>query len=97
MNHVKLKTGVTIPEPTAVAVFGNLKKLFSEDFLAFFELVELCRNDKHEFWDDNVKNTLASLAFIKSNGQIHSDTKAVVLAATEGDGMNLTLVSPVAA
>jgi hypothetical protein len=62
----------------------------------FFELVSKCRNPDHKFFGDTQAG-LEQLALVDSNGGIHESTKHIVLAATEGDGLEMHLRSPFAA
>ena len=95
MKTVILRTGEVIPEPTVATTMVTLRSLAADDYLAFFEFVELCRNDSHKLWDDNVEKKLRSLSLIQSDGRVHGDVRAIVLATVQGDGAHIVLVSPV--
>jgi len=95
MKTVILRTGEVIPEPTVATTMVTLRSLAVDDYLAFFEFVELCRNGNHKLWDVGVERKLKSLSLIQSDGRVHRDVRAVVLAAVQGDGVHLVLVSPV--
>jgi len=94
MKTVTLRTGEVIPEPTVATTMVTLRSLAADDYLAFFEFVELCRNDNHKLWDDGVEKKLKSLSLIQADGRVHRDVRAVVLAAVQGDGAHLVLRSP---
>ncbi|MCL1840121.1 hypothetical protein FWF89_04005 [Candidatus Saccharibacteria bacterium] len=95
LETVKLKTGKIVPKVTAEAVTASLKALSDEASIAFFELVELCRNANYEIWNDADADTLKALSLLQPNGRIHEDIRAVVLASVNGKGLNMKLVSPV--
>lgn len=93
-NIVTLRNGQTALEPMVSVTFLSLKTLLENDPISFFELVEICRDPSHEMFG-NTAETLSSLALI-SNGKPNSIVKTVLLAATEGEGFKLRLVSPYA-
>ena len=96
MNMTTLKTGKIVPQPTLITTMTALDALYNCGSLAFFEFVELCRNSNHKIWSDEQCKELTDLSLIQKNGSVRSDVKEIVLAATIGDGLNLSLTSPIA-
>lgn len=90
---IMLKNGAIVPEATVATTMISLREIIESDPIAFFEFIEICNNENHSLFGDTDK-TLKNLGLIQSNGQPHDITKLIALAATEGDGLDLKLVSP---
>jgi len=95
MRMIKLRTGKEVPEPNVKVVMISLNGLMTSNPIALYELVMLCRDKKHQLFG-NTGEVLKSYALIEPSGQPHDVIRDVVLAATEGEGLELRLVSPVA-
>lgn len=93
MNMVKLKNGSEVPESVVATTMMNLECLMSKNPIAFYELVEKCKNPKHEMFG-NTKKVAEELALMNS-GSVHDITKNIVLSAVQGEELNMTLNSPV--
>lgn len=89
-----LKTGEEMPTPLVAVVMLALEELIEQNPIAFHELVQISRNPEHEL-SGNTGNILRNLSLIEANGQPRAETRLVVLAATEGEGLSLKLVQPV--
>ena len=93
-NLVILKNGESLPEPVINSALMSLKKLLSNDPIGFYELVALCRDESHKLFG-NYAASLGDLALI-SDGRPTDLIKMIVLESTEGEGLDLKLVSPYA-
>jgi hypothetical protein len=96
---VQLRNGKTVPETTAKTTLIELRRV-AQDPLALFELVEVCRNPDHVILGNYGASlqALGLLTYVDEGGRgvVHDDTRDVILAATEGDDLDLHLVSPFA-
>src|SRR3990167_887425 len=92
---LKLKNGSEVAQSIVVATMMSLDALINSNPIAFYELVEKCRDSKHEMFG-NTKEVVAKWALIDMNGSVHSCIKDVVLSAVEGDGLDMSLGRPVA-
>lgn len=97
---VRLRNGVKEHRPLVRTVSFVLKKLMDEGKgIVLFELVELCRKPGHKPWDEVIGADLKALSLAtETDGKwhVHSSIRNIVLSSVEGEGMNMTLVSPVA-
>ncbi len=94
MNTVKLNNGAEEHEGLVNITMLHLKALIEDQPIAFFELVEKCRNRNHKLFGVTGK-VLKDLSLIESDENIHSSIKNIILSATEGKGLNLTLINPI--
>ena len=92
MEMSQLKTGKSVPTPLVTTTMIALHQIIAEDGIAFYELVEFCKDSNHKIRGGADK--LKTLALLQSDGSIHSDVREIVLAAIEGEGLDLALVSP---
>jgi len=72
----------------------SLTNLMRENPIAFYELVMKCRNPEHELFG-NTGEVLSPLNLIQPNGHVHDGIRNIVLSATEGEELDMTLGSPV--
>ena len=98
METVTLRNGSTEMKALVIMTYMNLKKMFDDmkGAIAFYELVALCKDSKHEIFPDVQKQYLISRALMQSDGRVHQSIKNVVLSATTGEGVDLSLVNPIA-
>ncbi len=92
-NMVKLKNGSEVAEPIVITTMMNLKLLMNKNPIAFYELVEKCRNSEHEMFG-NTREVVEGLALM-NNGTCHETTRDIVLSAVHGEDLGMTLGSPV--
>ena len=90
---ITLRTGKTAPEPVVATTMLSLQHLCKKDPVSFYELVELCRDYSHQLWP-GTEEQLIALSLIQPDCKVHSCVKDIVLAAVEGNGMNMSLRSP---
>lgn len=91
---VILRTGKEMLSALVGAVMLSLEELIEKNPIAFYELVQLVRNPNHQLFG-NAGDILRKFNFIEIGGQPHDMTRQIILAATEGEGLNLKLVPPI--
>ena len=91
MNMVKLESGKTVPQFLVVTTMIALDNLVENAPLEFFELVSFCRDSNYQIKHD-VKSK--ALLLLQPDGSVNDDVKEIVLAATEGEGLDLKLTKP---
>ena len=94
---VTLRTGEEVPEVIVKSTVIALIMLLEKDFTAFYDLVELARNPEYEIWGPNLQILRSSSLITEPDDQPHRLVRLVILAATEGGGMEMTLVFPLPA
>jgi hypothetical protein len=99
MNILKLKNGSEEPEPLVVTTMMTLEHLMSgfPGVLMASDLAQICREDpNYSKFGDN-EEQLQRLALLQGDGKPHNSVRNIVLSAFVGEGLELRLVSPVAA
>jgi hypothetical protein len=91
---VILKSGEEMPASFVGEVFYSLQSLFKQYPVPFVELVSLARNPKHELFG-RTGNILREMNFLESGMSLRDDVRLIVLAATEGEGLDLHIVLPI--
>ena len=98
-----LNNGTTEVESLVSVVMMSLRKLFDEKPMVLFDLVSKCRDSSYK-WFGDAEQICRDLKLVEpenpynseSGGTIHQSIKNIVLSAAEGEGMDMTLVSPYA-
>ena len=93
MDYVVLRTGKSVAGPIVASTMMLLERFATSDPGLLFDLVDLCNDGGYKV-PNHSKKELQTLALLASDGRVRDDVKEIVLAATEGEGTNLTLVSP---
>ena len=98
MDTVNLKNGTSELRILVVSTYGILKKMLDdmEGAIAFYELVEVCKNPSHQVFSSKQKEYLISRALMQSDGRIHQSVRNIVLSSVQGEGLELSLVNPIA-
>lgn len=91
---VKLNNGTEEYDMLVKATMLQLKALCSNEPVAFYEFVERCRDDQHQFFGDCEKR-IQKFNLMQSLGVIHKSIKNITLAATKGEGLELVLIDPI--
>ncbi len=91
---VELKNKTTVPDFVIAVTMMSLDALFNKDPIAFYELVQKCRNPKHEMFG-NTLEIGKKWGLITYDGRIHDYTKNIILSAANGDGFDMRLDSPI--
>jgi hypothetical protein len=92
---ITLRTGVTVDAKTAVAIWVNIQALHQKDWTALYDAVLLARDPGYVPEADSVR-MMRAWGLLGGSGLMHDWTRAVLLAATEGDGADMTLRPPYA-
>lgn len=103
--EVTLRTGARVPRVLVAVTTLSLRTLRAANAadpfdamagaIAFYEIVEKCRNPRHEFFGD-FEAKFKALGLVDDNGGVHGAIRDIVLASAEGDGLTLRHVSPLA-
>lgn len=93
--HVTLRTGSQVSEATLVHILCILEALQHGNAIEFFTCVAIARDPKHKPLVDGAKAELQELGLLQSDGNMHDDTRAIILASVEGEGGELHLVNAV--
>ncbi len=92
---VRLRTGAEVPEPLVATTVLALEALMDSHPVALYEAVELARNPSHVPFG-RTGAILRGHGLLDGSGQMLGTARDVILAATEGDGFDVRLVSPYA-
>ena len=95
MDVIKLKNGTEEVEPLVRVTMMSLRSLMSVNPVAFYELVELCKDRTHVLFG-NTGKVLEERSLVQ-NGVVHDSVRNIVLSAVTGEGLEMRLTSPVAA
>lgn len=93
MELVTLKNGSQAFLPMVSIAMVSLHTLLEENPIAFYELVMKCRDSSHRLFG-NTNVVLGEFNLIKDDA-IDATVRGVVLSAVQGDGLDMTLGSPV--
>jgi hypothetical protein len=96
MSTVTLKNGSEEVQPLVTATMLSLRSLVQDKPIVFYELVMKCRDRNHRFFGSSGQ-TLTDLGLVEADGGIHESIRNIVLSATEGEGLEMTLGSPIKA
>lgn len=94
METVRLKNNSEESKILVMSTMITLSQLFSENPLAFYELVQICNNPSHEIFSPVQREALESAGLISQN-IVHASIRNIVLSAVEGEGMGMTIGNPV--
>ena len=94
IKTVVLKNGAEEAQPVVTVAMMSLNRLIQDNPIAFYEMVQVCRDPNHQPFG-NTALILKDLSLMEESGQVHDSLRNIVLSATEGDGLDLTLVSPI--
>ncbi len=96
MDMLKLKNGSEECVPLVNTTVMSVRHLMESNPIAFVELVLLCRDRNHELFG-NTAVDLQGLALVGRDGFVHDSIRNIVLSAVEGEGLEMKLISPLAA
>lgn len=94
METVKLKNGSEEAKSLVNVTMLSLQSLIKDQPIAFYELVEKARNKDHRLFG-KTGEVLEDLSLIQSNHALHGSIKNIVLSAAKGEGLELSLQSPI--
>ena len=92
---VVLRDGSVVPRMVIGPLMRSLRELVMDDWSTFYELVLLSRNPQHCLFG-SCGGRLVELHLLEQDGQPHDIIRKIVLAATEGEELDLHLVDPIA-
>jgi hypothetical protein len=95
MKSITLKNGAIEADILVASTMLSLEGLLEEDLLAFYELVEICRNSSHRIFSEGQQETLIKRGLLNGDGRVHSSIKNIVLSSVTGEGLGLSLGRPV--
>jgi len=98
MEMVKLKNGTEEAKVGVATTQMAINRLLADDApypMAFWELVRACQDDNHTP-AQQILTELTKSGLVGLDGEIHTSVKNIVLSSVEGEGLDMTLVSPVA-
>ncbi len=93
MEWVTLRTGEHLPASTVQMTVASLKILLGCDPAGFEELVAVCRNPQHQVQTQYRK--LLESHYLLQDARPRPEIRAIVLAAVEGDGLDLHVTDPI--
>lgn len=95
LTPIRLKNGTEegriVVTATMMSLRGLLEDVETGGPIAFYELVMLARDRNHKLFG-NTERTLRDRALFPLHGSIRN----IILSAVEGDGLDMTLGSPIA-
>lgn len=71
----------------------NLELLMNKNPIAFYELLQKCRNPKHAMFGNSVE--IVEKLGLMNSGLVHGTVKNIVLSAVAGDDLEMTINSPI--
>lgn len=96
METVILKNGAEEALPLVDVAMLSLRTLMAEKPIVLYELVQLCRDRKHQLFGKS-GDDLHALKLIEKHGDgvgVHDSIRNIVLSAVEGDGLEMALGNP---
>ena len=91
-TNVMLRNGKEAPDILVNTTMLALSTLLSQQPVAFYELVEVCRNKDHVIFGD-CASRIERFGLMES-GRVHECVRDIVLSAVDGEDFDLTLHSP---
>ena len=93
---ITLRTGAEVPEPVITPVTLALHALEDSNPIALYEAACMAR-DRSYVPFGNTGAVLEGIGLLQRGGTMHDATRDVILAAIDGEDLDLRLVSPFAA
>ncbi len=99
VHMVILKDGTPAPKVTVEALMISLKALHAQNFVAFFDLVEKCKNPNYSFPSiglgaEDSRSVLRRGGWLDANDIVVPLTKAIVLNSVVGEGFDMQIGFP---
>jgi len=91
METVRLKNGSEELKVLVNSTMFSLRSLLQNNPTDFYDLVMVCRNENYGVTNQTLLNRLG----LMQGNLVHTSIKNVVLSAVIGDGLNMTLTSPI--
>lgn len=90
-----LRNGVEAATAVVVVTFTHLKKMFHEEPLCFWDAVMIARDPNYQPFGTNGHKLVGWGILDNDEKTMHAAIREVILAAVEGDGLEMKLVNPV--
>ncbi len=91
---VELKNGSKEDKRIVVVIMVSLRNLIKTHPIALCELIMKCKDANHQFFG-NTGEVLQGLCLVQIDGSVNTSVSDIVLSAVEGDGLDMTLSSPI--
>lgn len=78
-----------IEEPLETAIKMSVELIFERHPIAFYELVQVCRDPDHKLFGNTGEILEAYSLLQEGTSRPHTAVKEVVLANTKGEGLNM--------
>jgi len=88
MQSVTLSNGAIEAKPLVAVTIVSLRNLCSNNPIAFYDLVMMCRDSSYQVGDLSLER-LQSTGFIESTGKLHESIVNIVTAVVKGDGLDM--------
>jgi hypothetical protein len=95
MKTVELKNGSIETKAATIAVYMRIEELYKTDPLLFYELVSICRDAKHQIFNDLMIGELKRLSLLQNDGHIHESIRNIVLSSVIGEDLEMVLTNPI--
>ena len=96
MDSVYLKYNtIKSSMPLVTATMLSLALLLAKQPIHFYELVMKCRDENHQIFGNLIEPELKKLMLLQADGIPHRAIKEIVLSAVVGEGLEMTLQSPI--
>jgi hypothetical protein len=92
---IALRTGTRVPQNVVQAILVTIRTLREQDWTVLYEAVLLARDPGYQPTPESA-SALRTWSLTGGGGSMHDQTRAVLLAATEGDGAGMIICSPYA-
>lgn len=93
MKTIRLRNGTEEAEPLVKVTVMSLQRLVQEHPISFYELVQVARDRSHRPFG-NSGDVLASLSLLQPGGRMHQSIRNIVLSATDGEQLDVSLCDP---
>ena len=93
VEWVTLKSGERLPASLGGITVAGIRILFEYAPAGLSEFIDLCRDPKHQV-QQQYRELLESVNLLRQS-QPRPEVRAIVLAAAEGEGLDLHLIDPV--
>jgi hypothetical protein len=94
MEIARLSNGTEEAIPLVITITMVLESLLSKPVM-FYELVMMAR-DKNHVPFGNTGSSLCKTGLINDDMSMHASTRNIIQCCVEGEGLNMSLVSPLA-
>lgn len=97
METYKLNNGTEEFKELVLITFQALKRLFTEQPIYFYELMQLAKNKDHKIFG-NISQDLLDCSLLNGNKDeyyLHDSIKNIVLSSIKGEGFNIQLINPI--